>query len=319
MKRMLLTLVLSLTLCTLSSCKYNVSKNKDVSREDVTEFIKDMKNPFYESDTSFVYSEYEEVSSYTKYEKYKNVVKYEIYGTLDKSAKGEVHYDAKKYQKSVTSTLNGKEKNEYNYKEIGNLFIRDDSDDNKTYFIIDLDVKIPDGKIKQETLKSTLKEDSIFYNNIKKTLSKIIDVLHVSYMNDLHDYDTIVPIGSFYYISNNKLKVVSSSNTTHVEEVFVFDDGILSSYKYTSKEVFSTSNYGIREIYTEKELQIKNTREVKVPRDAEYYKTEIQKFVPGFFDYISVGTILIILAVNLIIGAAVFVLIRILRRPKFVE
>mgnify|MGYP003314994499 CR=1 FL=1 len=55
MKKIFLILVFSLLLSTLSSCKYNVSKNKYVTKEEAEEFVKDKINPFYEEQTSFVY------------------------------------------------------------------------------------------------------------------------------------------------------------------------------------------------------------------------------------------------------------------------
>lgn len=318
MKKVTIILVLLLTLCTLTSCKYNVSKNKSVTSEEASEFIKDMLNPFYEGETSFVYTEYNKKFTCSSQQKDEEIFNCEIYGKLDKNVNGQIHYDATKTQKYAISKLNGNEKTKYLYDEIGNLFLREDNDNDKYFFIISSDAKIPDGKIKQETLKSILKEDSIFYTEISKKLKEIKNVLEVDYSSDKSNYDISLPSGSFYYISNNKLKVVESTDIEHIEEVFVFDEGSLASYKYTSKRYFSTYN-GIVEYYTEKELKIKNTKEVKVPNDAEYYKTEYQKFIPGFFDYISLETILVIVAINLIIGAAVFVLIRILKRPKFRE
>ena len=145
-------------------------------------------------------------------------------------------------------------------------------------------------------------------------LNSAVRVLKPSFINNTSDYDIIVPTGSYYYISKDKLKVVSSTSEYHTEEVFVFEDDVLVSYKYVKK------NNGIdsEKIY-EKELIIKNTKDVKVPKNAENYKTKYQKYNPGFFDAISLEVILFILALAIIVATAVLVTLRILKRPKYVE
>ena len=79
MKKVTIILVLLLTLCTLTSCKYNVSKNKSVTGEEAYEFIKDMLNPFYEGETSFVYTEYNKMFSCSSQQKTEEIFNCEIF------------------------------------------------------------------------------------------------------------------------------------------------------------------------------------------------------------------------------------------------
>lgn len=314
MKRIFLVLILLLSFCTLSGCKYNVSKNKQVTKEEAEEFIKDMKNPFYESKTSFQFTQIEKYSEISKEEKSVRGIKYDIYGSLNEDLNGEVHYEVKNSSKEVETSLKGKDVYKDKFSETGDIFLREESDDNKYYFTIDIDTKIPDGKIKQNLLRTTLREDSVYFNSVNNILLNVINTLSVSKLNDGEDYDIILPTATFYYISGNKLRIVNSTENSHLERVYVFENGVLSSYKYIKKTV---DNYS--ESYIEKELSVKDSKDVKIPNDAEDYKTEYQKYEPKFFDNISLSLILIILAIILVVATLAVVVVRIIKRPKFVE
>ena len=56
MKKILITLAFIFTLFSLTSCKYNVSRNKKVTVEEIEEYIEGLKNPFDESNVSFEYT-----------------------------------------------------------------------------------------------------------------------------------------------------------------------------------------------------------------------------------------------------------------------
>ena len=314
MKKILFILLLTLSLCTLSSCKYNVSKFYQVTQDEAEDFIKGLKNPFYEDETSFKYSESEQIYEISLYSKRTRQKEYNIYGTLNKNNIGEIHYDAYNSTNQTNYSIKGKEKTKYSVEEIGDVFSREKTDDSKYYFTVKVNSKIPNGKIKQEILRTTLLTDSTCYNGIRASLYQIINTLNINYSNDSSNYDVVLPNGDFYYVKSNKLKIVSSTNNSHIESVYVFEDGVLSAYKYTYKQIEN----GL-EKYIEKELIIKNVKEVKIPKNAENYKTEYQKYEPGFFENISFGLFFIILAIILIIAFIVFVIIRIVKRPKFTE
>ena len=55
MKKLLVLFIFTLTLISLTSCKYNVSRNKAATNEEIQEFLDSKTNPFYDGNVSFEY------------------------------------------------------------------------------------------------------------------------------------------------------------------------------------------------------------------------------------------------------------------------
>ena len=321
MKKILLLIVFTITLVSLTSCKYNVSRNKSVTLKEAMEFLNTKENPFEDGSVSFElnYKSYEE--SISKSYNYQNGFDLKTYGTIDEDFIGSIKYEMKGKLSTTNALLSGKEKTSTTKVEEGICFFREDSDDNKYYFTIDINTKIPDGKIKRNLLKTTLKSDSTYIPEVVSIIkNNIISLNTVNTSNKYQENDfnnrinISIPDGCFCYVSNDKMKIVQSSSNKHSEKVYVFKDDEISSIKYVYKY---QSDNGI--IYTETEIIFKDTKDIKVPRDAEKYKTEYQQYNPGLFDNINFGLILLILFIHIIAGAIVLVVIRIVKRPKYQE
>lgn len=304
MKKILITLAFIFTLFSLTSCKYNVSRNKKVTVEEIEEYIEGLKNPFDESNVSFEYTSTIKTQRHSDTAKQEIVETYKIYGSYNSDNEGSINYNATSKSVLVQAKIDGKEKTSTNIKEEGVIFYRESSEDDRYYITIDIDSKIPYGKVKNKLLKTTLKEDAQLLSSVGAKLNSITSMLSTN--NILS--------GDFFYLSNDKIKVVSSTSLRHIEKVFVLEDNEIVSYKVINK---TTNEY--QTTYTESELLIKNTKEVKVPKDAANYKTEYQQYEPGFFDNISFGLVLLIITIIAILVATLIIVLRIVKRPKYQE
>lgn len=315
MKKLLVLFIFTLTLISLTSCKYNVSRNKAATNEEIQEFLDSKTNPFYDGNVSFEYYYTYTETRNSKSLKYSTKNEIFAYGTVDEDLVGSIHYESIDEVKSVTTTLSGNEKTTSKNKEEGICFLRSNSDDNKYYFTIDINIKIPYGKIKKNLLKSTLESDSVSLNKVIRNIK--LDLLSLNsknYGEMVNEFKIIIPTNSFSYLSKNKVKVVQSYSTMHTETVYIFKDDQISSIKTTQQ----SQNDNIS-TYIEKEIIFKNVKEVKVPKDAANYKTEYQQYEPGFFDNISFGLVLLIITIIAILVATLIIVLRIVKRPKYQE
>ncbi len=255
MKRLILLFITITTLFTLTSCGYDVQTKKRATKDELLAFLENKIVPLEETSSSFTYeyeSNYKSVSSTSKKTEQ---IKYEVYGTIDEEFTGEFYYKGTSKSKTISSTLDGKEKTKVNIKEKGSVFLKAESK-NDLYVSVKSKIKIPYGNIKQKTILTMLDTDTNLYRRVVSqlgTFKTLVDSI-ASYSN----FDAF-----FYYIDGDKLKVVSSTYSEHVEIVYVFEGNKLVKYLYTS--VSSEGN-------VKAELIFKKVKNVKVPTNLDDYR-----------------------------------------------
>ena len=277
---------------------------KDVTLEEALEFLHNKEMPFADGkDASFVYKQNYEGVEISGGERQKVAYDVTLYGVLDKKLVGEVHYEFD-YKKNVVKYLQDeKEKSITTSKEIGNLFYREDSLDNEYYITLYNKISKPFSNLKQNVLKTTLIKNSLYVPYVKDECEFVVGA-----------FNGQVPYTEYLYMSGNKFKVIKVNDSSHQEIIYTFKNNVLSEY-YEKTEYKSKTSIS----YVEKEIKYKNAKNVKVPLDAKRYETKEQEFVPRFYDYTYGKIILGFICFNLVNGVVAVILIKLLKRPKYVE
>lgn len=255
-KSICLIIIVLTTLLSLVSCD-NVSTKNQITVDDMIKFLEDKKIPSQEENSSFVYecetiNEAKESNSYQK-----TTLKYEIYGTINNENLGEYYYEGTSKTNKKEVSLKGTDKTTIKVTEKGSVFLKA-KENTDLYVSVKTKVKIPYGKIKQKSILTMLKTDTLLFDSVNNS------VLSINYLLELIINTAAKNANWFYYLNDNKLKIVHSTYDFHIEKVFVFEDNKLSKY---------SSTYTSSTVTTEEKLVFKKVKDVKYPSNLDDYRS----------------------------------------------
>lgn len=251
MKKYLLTLVLGFVLIGLTGCQFkmDISEKTEVDEEEFAEFLEDIfedEDFFEEMQFEFKY-EYE---STHYYDEGKQSSKLTLKGRADISEdeakmfyegnSKEVEYDFEKGDKvKYTTTI----------KEEGVLFYDYEDDEEDAYI---------KGKYKYSSkYESESEEYKTQETNDTYLMNEVEDILDI-----LGNYPGSFAGSAKYYIDEDKACVVSASQQSNLEIIFVLDGNELSALRISYQDGSNKWTY---------EYEFKEIKEIQKPKDAGQY------------------------------------------------
>lgn len=251
MKRISLLLIFIISIISLCSCTPVVSSKDSASEEEVTSFFENKVVPFDGKECGIkIKSKY--ITKYDTSTKSNLVTSVDMFVSLDAEGNYRIEYEAFGKGKEKEYTSNGyAKKTSYKIKEKG---IYDGIDN--VYVTINSSYTSNNIKVNQNKIKTSIKDELNFYYAIY-SLYNMIDEIENSFKYS----DNVDRI--FYYISNDKIKVVFSDSSNHIEEIYVFKDNELSKYY---KTVYNAKG---KEVY---EFDFTNYKEIKLPKNLDEYR-----------------------------------------------